>query len=414
MEAIGPKKAPARRRWALLVLVFVVVGVAFSGIQWWRNRQGAAPRFEYVTAPAVRGTLRATVTATGTLKALDQVDVGAEVSGKVRKVFVDFNERVEADQPLCEIDAATYRAARDQARAQLAASEAQVLNARASVDEARVEVERSHALAREGLTTAQQVVAAEATLKRAEASHEAARSEVTLGRAALKSAQTMLDKTVIKSPIAGIVLSRQVEPGQTLAASFQAPVLFTLARDLTKMELEVSIDEADVGQVREGQPATFTVDTYPDRVYSAELTSIHNTASVQDNVVSYQAILRVDNRDASLRPGMTATVTVTTGTRENALLVPNAALRFTPPSAIPTRGGGPPFLRLGRTEKPEHATRVRPENKTEKKARVWLADGDTPKAVSVRTGLSDGEHTEVLDTKLKPGARLIIDMVEGG
>jgi len=211
-----------------------------------------------------------------------------------------------------------------------------------------------------------------------------AQAQVTVARAALEADRTTLSKAVIRAPIDGVVISRDVEPGQTVAASFQTPVLFVLAEDLSKMELHVDIDEADVGAVKAGQSATFTVDAYPERRFSAKLVSIHNAARTVQGVVSYEGVLTVDNSAMLLRPGMTATAEITTATRRDALLVPNSALRFTPPG----HAAGP----------------------GENGARVWVLRGGRPEPVTVRTGLSDGRDTVIVEGAVHPGDRAIVDI----
>lgn len=410
LNLVGPRRHPRMKLVAIVVGALVLLAAAVLVLVSPRQRS-STPGFDYVTRVATVGDLHATITATGTVQALDQVDVGAEVSGKVRRVLVDFNQRVVQGQLLCEIDPDTYQAAKDQAQAQLDASRADLNSKLASVDEARIEAERHRALGAQGLVTQQQVIATAAALKRANAAREAALAQVGLAQAALRSAATILHKTLIKSPIDGVVLSREVEPGQTVVASFQAPVLFTLAKSLREMQLEVLVDEADIGQVREGQLATFNVDAYRDRTFSAVLRSIHNTATVQNNVVSYEARLLVDNEAGLLRPGMTATVTVTTGSREHVLLVPNAALRFVPPSAIPASSEGPTLFRFKRT--PSHEQQASPTTSATSERRVWLLDRGNPRAVPVSTGLSDGKVTEVTGGELKPGTAVVVDMTLG-
>ncbi len=374
---------------------------------------GATTPYRFETLASRRGVVSSTVTATGSLQPLAQVEVGPELSGRVTRVLVDFNQRVAAGQILCELDPEQWQAAVRQARAQLAANQAALESGGVTLGEARVEAERSRQLSAAGIASQQSLDAARATLRKAEAAVRVAEAQVELARAALESARTSLSKAVIRSPIDGIVLSRAVEPGQAVAASLQAPVLFVLARDLDRMELHIEIDEADIGRVAEGQSASFVVDAYPDRTFEATLSGIHNIATVDNNVVSYEAVLRVENAEGRLRPGMTATVTVVTARQEDALLVPNRALRFVPPSALeaPDRQGPPnPFA-------PKRSAKRSPSRKDPSAAapRVWtLGEAGAPVAISLRTGMTDGEWTEVRGGALQAGIPLLVDATKRG
>ena len=252
------------------------------------------------------------------------------------QVLVDENDRVKKGQVLAQLDLAKLKDAVTKSRATLAAAEAQVLQAQATMEEARAQLARFKQVAELSggkVPSKSELATAEANLKRAEANEASARASVTQARANLQSDETNLGKASIRSPIDGVVLTRKVEPGQTVAAALQAPVLFTLAEDLAKMKLQVDVDEADVGQVRVGQTATFTVDAWPGRKYTGVITRVGYGSQTKDNVVSYPTVLAVSNDDLSLRPGMTGTADIVTVTRENVLLVPNAALRFTPRAA---------------------------------------------------------------------------------
>ena len=332
------RRRPWRRwtAWGIAALALVALLVA------WRSRAaGGDGAAGYVTAPVERGDLAVTVTATGTLAALDTVEVGSEVSGRVLQVHVDYNDQVRAGQVLATIDPEQAQARADEAAAQVAAAAAAQRRAAASAEEARQNLARARQLAESGLVSPQDLDASQATARRAEADVASARAQATVAQASLSASRSALQKTQILAPIDGIVLARSIEPGQTVAASFQAPVLFTLARDLREMTLHVDVDEADVGKVREGQTATFTVDAYPGRTFPSEVISLRNVPKTDQNVVTYEAVLAVQNEDQALRPGMTATATIATERRPGALLVPNAALRFTPPDVLLAEAGGP-------------------------------------------------------------------------
>jgi HlyD family secretion protein len=333
-ERLGLSNPRGRRwrRWASWAAAAVVV---LAALLLWRARDGRQERAGgYLTAPVERGDLTVTVTATGTLSALDTVEVGSEVSGRVVAVHADFNDHVREGQVLATLDPEQAQAAAEEAAAQVAAAGAAVQRAQASAEEARTYLVRARELSGAGLLSPQDLDTAAATTRRAEADVASARAQATMAQAGLTAARSRLEKTRILAPIDGIVLARSVEPGQTVAASLQAPVLFTLARDLREMTLEVAVDEADVGKVSEGQNATFTVDAYPGRTFPSRVVELHNVPTTTENVVAYEAVLAVDNPDLALRPGMTGTATIRTEERPGVLLVPNAALRFTPPDVV--------------------------------------------------------------------------------
>jgi len=328
-----------RRTWVRRGIWVLVALALLAGLAWWRARGRAERAPKYVTAPVERGDLAVTVTATGTLSALDTVEVSSEVSGRVAEVLVDFNDRVTAGQTLAVLNPEQARARSQEAAAQVEAASASLVRARATAEESRRKFGRAQELAKAGLLSKDDLDTAQATARRAIADVGAASAQVTVARASLDDARSALRKATVASPIDGIVLSRTVEPGQTVAASLQAPVLFTLARDLTKMKLEVAVDEADVGKVHEGDPATFTVDAYAGRTFPSRVESLHNIASTAENVVTYTAELSVENGDLALRPGMTATANIVTEQKHGVLLVPNAALRFTPPDVLAQENG---------------------------------------------------------------------------
>src|SRR5574340_1549714 len=303
-----PNTSQTKQGPALKQLLAARSGGLFSG-RWLLLRSGeakAAPR--YTTETATLGTLVVKVSATGKLQPTNTVDVGSELSGIVDKVYVDDNDEVKKGQILAQLDLSKLRDAVAKSRASLTATEAQVLQAQATAAEARATFARYQQVSELSggkVPSRTEMDSAEANLKRAEANVASAHASVTQARATLQSDETNLGKASIRSPINGVVLSRQVDPGQTVAASFQAPVLFKLAEDLTKMELQVDVDEADVGQVKAGQNATFSVDAWPGREYSAVITRVGYGAREAEGVVSYLTVLEVNNDDFSLRPVMT-------------------------------------------------------------------------------------------------------------
>ena len=315
--------------WVAAAVLIALVALAYALLRDGGKTQ--APR--YRTEDVTRGTLVVTVSATGNLQPTNQVDVGCEISGTIESVFVENNQQVKKGQLLARLDTSRLADQVVKSRAALAAAEAQALQMEATVVESRATLARLRQVAELSggkVPSKAEIDTAEANVKRAEANEANARASIGQAKAALRSDETNLSKATIRSPIDGVVLKRNVEPGQTVAASLQAPVLFTLAENLSQMELRVDVDEADVGQVRDGQPATFGVDAYPGRRYQARITRVHYGSQTKENVVSYVAVLTVANPDLSLRPGMTATAEITTAKRENVPQVPNAALRFTP------------------------------------------------------------------------------------
>lgn len=415
-STLGLDAASGRRsrlkRW--LVSGAVVALLAIGGLGWFLwDRTDAV---EYETAAVRRGNLAVTVTATGNLEPTNQVEVGIEVSGTIRTVEVDYNDRVTVGQVLARLDTTKLEAQVQQSQAALASARARVLQAQASVEEAKAQLARLtrvRELSGGKVPSQNEMDSATATLARARADEASAKAVVAQTQATLDADRTNLSKAVIRSPINGVVLTRSVEPGQTVAASFQAPVLFVLAEDLAQMELQVDVDEADVGQVKAGQQATFTVDAYPDRAFPAGITRVNYGSQTAEGVVTYQAVLRVENADLSLRPGMTATATITVNRVENALLVPNAALRFAPPAAEatePSTDGGLIGRLLPRP--PRSGSRPAEDRAaTSREQRVFILRDGQLEAVAVTTGATDGVMTEVTGGALEPGMAVATDTV---
>lgn len=410
-EALGldDRGAPPRR--SRLVPAIVAAGVLLVVGAFLLAGDGEeAPR--YVLAKVERGDLDVTVVATGTLQPTNEVEVSSELSGIVRTVLVDYNDRVKRGEPLAELDTLKLEAEIARARATLEAARAKVSEAEATVDEARPDVERYRKLAEQSVETKQKLSQAEATYARAVAALGSARANVSVAEAELKLRETDLEKACICSPIDGVVLQRNVEPGQTVASTLQAPTLFTVAEDLGSMELQVDVDEADVSLVAAGQHAEFSVDAYPGRTFPATITKIRFAPDTTEGVVTYQTDLSVDNSALLLRPGMTATAEIAVRTVKDALLVPNEALRFVPPvapAAEPRRGllGGllphRPRSSEGRrtTEEPSGTS-----------GRVFVLEDGRPVAVPVTTGLSDGKRTAIESDALEPGREVIVDVRE--
>ena len=417
-ELLLGEGARRRRRWLWPVagLLAVAVVAAAAYVAWQQREAAAAPRFR--TEPAARGDLVVAVAATGSLQPTNKVDIGSELSGTVESVFVDDNDAVRKGQVLARLDLSRLNDQVERSRSALAAAEARVRQAVATVQEARATLQRLqqvHELSGGKVPSQAEMAAAEAGLTRAQGEEASARAAVAEARAQLRSDETNVGKASIRSPIGGVVLSRKVEPGQTVAASLQAPVLFTLAENLRQMELQVDVDEADVGRVRDGMAATFTVDAYPGRRYPARVLRVGFGSQVKDNVVTYPALLSVDNEDLTLRPGMTATAEVTVAERSGVLLVPNAALRFSPAAgASPQAAAKPAGLvsqlmpRPSRQGAPRKA-REDPRAASALPQRVWVLQEGVPGEVPVTVGVSDGRRTEVTGGALREGAAVIVE-----
>lgn len=384
-----------RVAWRAVKLTIVVAVLVLTVRMVQRVRRPNAPA-QYVTTAVSRGELRVVVSATGRVEAATTIEVGAEVSGRITRLLVDDNARVTRGQLLAEIDPQQLAAEVAQQRAQLAAARATVRQARATVTEQEQLSTRTSALAALALATQQNVESNQASVERARAAYDVAVANAQLAEAGGAAARSRLDKATIRSPIDGIVLARLVEPGQTVTAGFTTPVLFKLAEDLTRMILRVDVDEADIGRVRHGNLATFTVDSYPGRQFSSRVVSVRNEPKIEQNVVTYEAELEVINTDLSLRPGMTATATMVTEVRADVLLVANAALRFLPPGV----SAGSPVSHEGRVwlaPKPRSAA-----------TRAGVPVGE-PVAVALRLGASDGINTEVVGGELAANTLVIID-----
>ena len=431
-EFLGTKPVPAWRKYLKWIAVAVgVVLLLFVA----KSYFGGSDAVKYSTEKAERGSLHVTVSATGKLAPTNQVDVGSELSGLITKVVVDVNDRVTAGQPLALVDPARFQDTVNQSRAALTASQAAVAQAQATLAQANAALARLQEVNRlsngrvPAKTEMDQAIAEQA---RGVANVRAAQANVEAAKATLSSNETQLVRTVIRSPVNGVVLARQIEPGQTVAASFSTPTLFVIAQDLSEMKLEVAIDEADVGSVKQGQTANFTVDAFPGKTFPAKITRVDlgsnlsaqsssstTTTTSTNTVVSYAATLSVANPGLQLRPGMTATADIVTTERNDVLLVPNAALRFKPvdPAGAAAGGNSNSGIAGSLTFRPRRgagaertATVGRGATQT-----VYIKDETgTPKAISVVTGETNGSVTEVTGGDLKPGMEVITGQLASG
>jgi HlyD family secretion protein len=334
---------PASRRW---LLPAIVVAVLLAAAWWYAGHRGDAQASAYRTEAVERGEIRTAISATGTLSATATVDVGTQVSGTLQSVEVDFNDKVTAGQVIARIDPSTLQARLEQASATLSTSRAGLAEAQATARNAEADYSRKASLLQKQLIARTDADTALAARDQARARIASANAQIRQQQANVNSARLDLEKTVIRSPVDGVVLERAVEAGQTVAASLQTPVLFKIAGDLRRMEIVLAIDEADIGQVREGQTARFTVDAFPERNFSGRVKQVRLAATNTANVITYPVVVEVDNPDQVLLPGMTANAEIEISRKANVLSVPNAALRFRP--AEESNGGGPPGMGGGR------------------------------------------------------------------
>ncbi len=366
----------------------LTVVLAATGVTWWAIPKKASSEERYATAAVERGSITQTVSANGTLNPVILVSVGSQVSGIVKALHADFNDRVKAGQVLLELDPTLLKA-------QLAQSEANVASAQAALQLARANESRTRDLYAKEYVTRQDLDTAVQALDSAKAQYELATAQV-------KRDRTNLEYAVIRSPVSGVVVSRVVDVGQTVAASFQAPVLFTIAKDLSQMQIDSSYAEADVGNIKVNQQASFTVDAFPNRKFNGIVRQVRLNPTTVQNVVTYDVVVAVDNPEQILMPGMTAYVNITVAQRKDAILVPNAALRFHPAEASSGKQGGKP---AGNEAKSEHG---KDKGEIALTGTVYVLENGQPKPVRVTLGITDSHMTEVLGSELKEGDKVII------
>ncbi|MGE4294132.1 MAG: efflux RND transporter periplasmic adaptor subunit [Campylobacterales bacterium] len=390
--------AKSRRRW-LWVLLIALVALA-AGVWFFFFRSAETP-LSFVTAEIKRQDLVVTVQATGNLEPVHTVEVGIEVSGTLDEVLVDFNDPVKKGQVLARLDTAKLDSALRSSRAALRVAEANVRQQAVALNEARLQHDRLEAIFAEtqgGYPSTKEMEAARAAFNRAEAAHAASLAQLEQAKASVATDEENLRKAVVLSPIDGIVLTREVDPGQTVAASMQAPKLFTLAEDLKKMQVIVAVDEADVGEVRAGQAVSFSVNAYPDRLFEGTVAQVRLGSQIVGGVVTYNAVVRVDNSQGLLRPGMTAQASIITKKTPNALAVPNAAFRFTPPqSSASAPAGG--LMRVPGS--------MRTRSNAQNGDRIWLLKDGQPVMVKVKKGDTDGSFSALIEGDAAEGDRVI-------
>jgi HlyD family secretion protein len=394
-EEAAAQPAPPARRWRrwLWIAVAVVVAAATAGVAL-KLRNAPAP-VSYQTTPVRRGAIVVQVTASGTVSALKTVLVGSQVSGRVAELHADFNDTVKKGQLLARLDTQLFKAALEQARASHALARSNVAKAQAQLAESERELARNQKLNEQKYLAQETLDAATTSAAVARAALAGARAQAQQAAANVHQAELNLEMTSIHSPIDGVVISRSVDVGQTVAASLQAPTLFTLAEDLGRMQVEAHVAEGDVAKLVAGTPVSFTVDAFPGRTFAGKLRQVRNAATTVQNVVTYDAIIDVDNHDGDLRPGMTANVSFVIADRRDVVRIPNAALRFRPPrQALPATGAPPP--RPGRDQK-----------------LVFALEQGALRPIPVRVGVTDGSATELVSGDVREGTTLVTDMNDG-
>ncbi|MFO0990363.1 MAG: efflux RND transporter periplasmic adaptor subunit [Hyphomicrobiales bacterium] len=397
----APRRRRLLRRFAIGALIVALIA---GGAFWYRQSTATSAATTYQTEQIERGRLVVTVTATGTIEPTTQVDVSSEMSGVVRSVNVDNNSLIKKGDVLAQLDVERLEAQLGRARATLEASEARLTDAQATVEERNRAYDRQVSLRKKGFSPEQDLEVARAARDRAVAAVTSAEADIAVAKADVHLQEIEISKSRIISPIDGIVLKRSVEPGQTVASSLQAPVLFTLAEDLKRMQLEAEVDEADIGSVATGQEASFTVDAYPGKNFAARIETLEFSPQTTDGVVTYKAILSVDNSELLLRPGMTATAQITVKELSDALTVPNAALRYEPPKRAERQSRSLLSALLPRPPRFENASKN--EAVTNDRA-VWVLKDGKPQRIPVTSGSTDGKRTEIVKGEIASGDDVI-------
>lgn len=376
---------------AIIVIIAVAAGIYVS--------VGKTPEVTYRTAKVDRGDIVSAVAATGNLAAVVTVQVGTQVSGTIQKLFVDFNSPVKKGQVIAQIDPSLFNAQVEQTRGNYLNAQASLQKAKADLADAKKNLERNRQLVKDGIVAQSDFDTAENRYEQAVATVKAAEGSIFQTRGSLTQAETNLRYATIRSPVDGIVVSRNVDVGQTVAASFQTPTLFTIAQDLTKMEIDTSVDEADISRVRVGQPVTFTVDSYPENRFNGKVSQIRNAPVITQNVVTYVVVVSVDNKELKLKPGMTANVSIETARKDNVLRLPSAALRFKPKGGkkekvAPEKQGG---------------TEQRKTKKDSGQKVYILGPNNKPVPVAVKTGVSNDGQVELIEGNLKENDEVIVE-----
>jgi len=341
---------------------------------------------KYKTETILKGNITQSVTASGTVNPVVSISVGTQVSGTIRQIYADFNSPVKKGQLLAEIDPSLFEAQVEQARANLYNAQANLQKIQSITANDLKTYNRNKTLYEQNYIAKSEVDLTESIYNSDKAQINSAHAQIAQASAALKNNLTNLEYTIIISPVNGIVVTRNVDVGQTVAASFQTPTLFLVAQDLTKMQIDTNVAEADIGKIKLNQEVEYTLDGYPDMNFSGRVRQIRITPTTLQNVVTYDVVISVDNKDLKLKPGMTANVSIITEKKENILLAPNVGLRFTP-------------------KKDDDAPKFKTQG-------IWVLKDEKPKRISIKTGVSDGENTEIISDKIKEGEKIIVDVIE--
>jgi len=418
-----------RKKKYLIGIVIIIILAGGFLFYWLTSQNGSNQKFRF--AKVERGEVNLVVTATGTINPVINVLVGSQVSGTIKALYADFNSQVKEGQVIAQIDPAIFEAQVEQGRANVLNAQANLLNAKANLENAKANlvkteiavVDAKRTLER-NLPLMERKIIAQATMDTAQTNYdtavaqkevakaqvesaisqvESSKAQVEQAKATLKVAEINLRYTTIRSPVNGTVISRNVDVGQTVAASLQAPTLFSIAKDLTQMQVDTNVSEADVGRITVGQDSTFTVDAYPERIFRGKVSEIRNAPIIVQNVVTYDVVVLVDNKDLKLKPGMTANVSIMIAHREGVLKIPNAALRFRPAFAKTESGKGNPPQKVGEKGKSSEGDQGRP-------GKVWvLSKGGKPTPVSIVLGITDGTFSEVMSGDLQEGMEVIVE-----
>ncbi|MBT1073286.1 efflux RND transporter periplasmic adaptor subunit [Pelotalea chapellei] len=386
----------------LLISAAVLVVAGIAAVVYWKR----TPEITYKTARIERGTIVSTVSATGNLSAVKTVQVGTQVSGTIQKLYVDYNSRVKKGQAIAEIDPSLFNASVEQSQGNYLSAQANQQKAKVTLADAERTLARNKKLLAEGIISQGDFDVAETAYQAAQAGLRAAEGSVAQTRGSLMQSRTNLRFSVIRSPVDGVVISRAVDVGQTVAASFQTPTLFTIAQDLTKMQIEVSVDEADISRIKLDQKATFTVDAYPEQTFQGRVVQIRSAPVVTQNVVTYVVVVNVDNTDLKLLPGMTANVSIQVAVKEDVLKLPPVALRFKPK----TKEAAQPEVKRQGAPASEQAKGMR----RGKGQQVYILKDNKPVAVPIKTGISNNTGIELAEGALKEGDEVVVEQQGGG
>lgn len=399
----------------LIVLTIILLIAGISGYFFYKR----TPEISYKTAKIERGTIVSTVAATGNLSAVTTVQVGTQVSGTIQKLYVDFNSRVKKGQAIAEIDPSLFNASVEQSQGNYLSAEANVQKAKVALADAERTFNRNKKMFSDGIISQADFDAAETAVQSSRAAVAASEGALAQTRGSLMQSKTNLRYSIIRSPVDGVVISRAIDVGQTVAASFSTPTLFTIAQDLTKMQIEVSVDEADISRIKLQQKATFTVDSYPEQTFQGKVIQIRSAPVITQNVVTYVVVVSVDNNDLKLKPGMTANVSVEVARKDDVLKLPPAALRFKPKSKddAKTRGGSERSASSGQRPANGGAShgggKGGPSKGKERSQQVYLLTEGKPVAAAVKTGIANNSSIELIESTLKEGDDVIVEQSGG-